>query len=75
MILYTENEKDVDIDSLELMYIYIDSYKVFQKIGFCLHPAYETTETIKDNQLVVTFSEKNDFVDLFEEEKGLKKKE
>lgn len=69
MILYTENEKDVDIDSLELMYIYIDSYKVFQKIGFCLHPAYETTETIKDNQLVVTFSEKNDFVDLFEEEK------
>lgn len=69
MILYTANEKDVDIDSLELMYIYIDSYKVFQKIGFCLHPAYETTETIKDNQLVVTFSEKNDFVDLFEEEK------
>lgn len=69
MKLYTANEKDVDIDSLELMYIYIDSYKVFQKIGFCLHPAYETTETIKDNQLVVTFSEKNDFVDLFEKEK------
>ena len=69
MKLYTANENDVDLDSLELMYIYIDSYKVFHKIGFCLHPAYETIETIKDNQLTVTFSEKKDFVDLFEEQK------
>ena len=69
MQLFVEKGKEVDFESLELMYIYIDSYKVFQKIGFCLHPAYETKEEFKGERLTVSFLEKKEFIDLFEKQK------
>lgn len=68
MYLYVLDNNFVDYDSLELMYIYIDSYKVFRKIGFSLHPAY-TIREISKNPLKIEIKKKKNFVDLFEEER------
>lgn len=69
MYLYVSSNNFVDYDSLELMYIYIDSYKVFRKIGFSLHPAYTIHEIYKSKtHLKIEIKKKNNFVDLFEDE-------
>ena len=72
MILYVDKEKkenDFDDESIELMYVFIKSYKVFKEIGFCLHPKFTTKEEIVNFHLKVSFKEKKDFVDFFENEK------
>ncbi len=68
MQLYVAEGMDVNLDTLELMYVYIDSYKVFQKTEFCLHPAYEAKSSFDDEKMTVFFSEKKNFINLFEEE-------
>lgn len=68
MNLYIANDNYVDEESLELMYIYINSYRVFQKIGFCLHPAYEIQKINNDCNFEIYVKNKSDFIDLFKKE-------
>jgi len=69
MYLHIAEGHNIDFDSLELVYIYIESYNVFQKTGFCLHPAYKIQEINKDiNNLNISIKKKQKFVDLFKKE-------
>lgn len=69
MNLYVSSGNFIDYDSLELMYIYIDYYNVFRKIGFSLHPAYTIREIHKSKTwLKIEIKKKKNFVDLFEDE-------
>lgn len=72
MILYVDKEKnknEFDDESIELMYIFIKSYKIFKEIGFCLHPKFTAKEKIAKSSLKVSFKKKQNFVDFFENEK------
>jgi len=70
MALFTQKSVDFDYNSAELIFFYIDDYTIFKKQGFCFHPQYELTDycySEKDYSLV-SLKQKNEFVDLFNEE-------
>lgn len=71
MSLFTEKTADFDFNSAELIFFYIDDYAVYKKQGFCFYPKYELSDykySEKDFSLV-RFLKKEDFIDLFEDEK------
>lgn len=70
MALFTQKSIDFDYNSAELIFFYIDDYTIFKKQGFCFHPQYELIDycySEKDYSLV-SLKQKNEFVDLFDEE-------
>ena len=70
MALFTQKSIDFDYNSAELIFFYIDDYTIFKKQGFCFHPQYELIDycySEKDYSLV-SLKQKNEFVDLFNEE-------
>lgn len=58
----------IDIESAELLYVYIKSYKVFKNTGFCLHPAFNIKAEVKNRLLNITIRKKKNFIDLFQKE-------
>lgn len=71
MNLYiVDDNHSIDEESLELMYIFVESCKVFEGTGFCLHPQYDIQIINKcDDVLKIQVREKKNFVDLFKKEK------
>lgn len=70
MSLFTQKSIDFDYNSAELIFFYVDDYTIFKKQGFCFHPQYELIYycySEKDYSLV-SLKQKNEFVDLFNEE-------
>lgn len=70
--LYHEENKQIDQNSLELVYIFIKNCGIFKNQGFCLYPPYDMTEgayNSESNTFIVKLIHKKNFIDLFEEEK------
>lgn len=65
---YSNNDKPIDIKSLELMFLYINEYKLFQNTEINLNARYNIN--FKDGQLYINKNE--NFVDLFGEDINLK---
>ncbi|WP_296333161.1 AAA family ATPase [uncultured Treponema sp.] len=66
----SKNIDSIDSNSLELVYIYINKYKIFERQGFCFCPEYEVISAEKndDEALFLKIKTKENFVDLFEDE-------
>ena len=70
MIFFTlEESMTSDKTSLELIYVYIKKYKIFTEQGFCLAPEYEVSCEKSKDLLSLKINKKENFVDLFEDEK------
>ena len=53
--------------SLELVYVYIKNYKIFNNQGFCFCPEYEISCKNSKNKLSLEIKRKENFVDLFKD--------
>lgn len=71
MSLFTQKSVDFDFYTAELIFFYIDDYTVFKKQGFCFFPEYNLIdyEYRENDYSTVNLSVKNDFIDLFVDEK------
>lgn len=72
--IYTQKNISLDLSSMEIVYFFIPRYHVFRKQGFTLYPKYEIQlldyKSMKNNQyLKICIKNKEDFIDLFKEEK------
>ena len=66
---YSNNNNDVDMNSLELMFLYVNDYKLFKNVPINLNAHYEF-EFKNDNSLYI--KENKDFVNLFGSDINLK---
>lgn len=72
MLFYSNKDANIDEDSLELIYFFIPEYTVFYRFGISLHPKYNVIVNDFDfnkETINITIKEKENFVDLFPQEK------
>ena len=67
MNLYTDRA-DYDIQSLEMLAVYIHDHKMFKNIAFSLHPQYDIEVDTNNGEIpLLKISKKEKFVDLFKD--------
>lgn len=71
MGLFIKKQTNFDFSTAEIIFFYIDDFKMFKKQGFCLHPKYELKDIVynEGEYFIVKINTKHDFIDLFENEK------
>ena len=71
MSLYFNKSSNFDIYTAELIFFYVDNYKLFKKQSFCFYPKYDYGIVIYDenDSSIVKLHTRERFVDLFEKEK------